>query len=212
MEDDEYEKMKRSIRFKQVTEVFKKDQKDWSKHLEELGFTWVDDEDDSEEVEEQNAKPANQNQQTLVDFFESHSPPTIDLLELFLSEKELEAPNYPLFRRYFKQGNCNLKSLISFGLEKSPSHAGLLADLSFFHWIHGILGELIEKYLIACDFEKDPGKLEELIRDFYYHTVDDGYEALYELKQRYDANSEIGKIVRRISDELLLQGQEDIEF
>jgi hypothetical protein len=42
MEDDEYEKMMRSIRFKRVTEVFKKDQKDWSKHLEELGFTWVD--------------------------------------------------------------------------------------------------------------------------------------------------------------------------
>ena len=69
MEDDEYEKMMRSIRFKRVTEVFKKDQKDWSKNLEELGFMWVDDEEDSEEVEEQNAKPVNLNQQTLVDFF-----------------------------------------------------------------------------------------------------------------------------------------------
>jgi len=212
MEDDEYGKMIRSIRFKQVTEVFKKDQRDWSKNLEELGFMWVDDENDSEKVEEQNAKPENLNQQTLVDFFESHSPKITDLLELFLSEKESETPNYPLFRRYFNQGNRNLKSLILFGIEKSPSNAGLLSDLSYFHWIHGILGELIEKYLIACDFEKDTGKLEELIKDFYYNTVDDGYDALYELKQRYDANSEIRKIIKRISEELLAQSPEDIEF
>ena len=172
MIDDDYEKVKRNLVFKQVSAVFKKDRKNWAKHIEELGFTWIDDEDDHEKIEKQVAKPKNSNQETLVAFFDSEMSPSNELLDMFLTEKEPETPNYPLFRKYFKQGNENLKQLILFGLEKYPSNIGLLIDLSFFSWIHGILGEVIERYLFACDFEQGLKNFEELVNDFYYNTVD----------------------------------------
>ncbi len=212
MADNDYEKTLRALRFKNVSGVFKKDRKDWSKHLENLGFTWVDDEDDREEIEEQIAKAENQHQKALVDFFDDKTSLTNELLDMFLSEKESETPNYPLFRKYFKQGNANLLQLIYFGLKKAPTNVGLLSDLSFFHWIHGLLGEVIERYLIACEFEKDLEKFEVLIKDFYYNTVDDGYDALYELKQRYNAGLKKGEIVKRISKVLKSQDSEIIKF
>jgi hypothetical protein len=203
MVKDDYKKTLSELRFKQVSEVFKKDHKNWDKHLEELGYTWIDDEeDDQEEIEEQIAKPENLNQEALVAFFNSDLPLSNKLLDLFDTEKDSEMPNYPLLRRYFKQGNKNLKQLILLGLEKYPSHIGLLNDLSYFHRNHGMLSEVIQRYFIACDFEENLSNFKELVEDFYFHTVDDGYDALYELNQRYGASLEKGVIVKRITDEV----------
>jgi hypothetical protein len=203
MVDDDYEKVLRELRFKQVSESFKKDRKEREKHLEELGFTWVDDdEDDQEKTEELAAIPKNINQETLICFFDNKNALSNELLDMFFTEKESETPNYPLFRKYFKKGNNNLKQLILFGLEKHPSNIGLLNDLSYFHWNHGILGEVIKRYLIACDIEQDLKNFDELAKDFYYNTIDDGYDALYELKQKFNVKSEKGNIVMRIYGEV----------
>ena len=52
MVDDDYEKVLRELRFKQVSEAFKKNRKERVNRLEEIGFTWIDDEDDQEKIEE----------------------------------------------------------------------------------------------------------------------------------------------------------------
>lgn len=212
MTADDYEKMRRERVAKQVSDVFKKDPKNLIKHMEELGFTWVDDdEDNQEELEEQHSKPENQNQELLVAYFHGEIGQSDSLVQLFKSEKESDCPNYPLFRKYFKQGNQNLKKLLVFGLAANPTDIALLNDLSFFHWENGILGEVIQYYLKACDLEQDENKFKELAKDFYYNTVDDNYDALYELKQMHQLESPKGMIIQQISQEIESES-EIIEF
>jgi len=212
MMDDDYEKMRRELLVKQVSEVFKKDPKNHIRHMEELGFTWVDDdEDDQEEVEEQQSKPENQNQELLVAYFHGEIGLADSLLELFKSEKESDNPNYPLFRKYFKRGNQNFKKPLLLGLADNQTDIGLLNDLSFFHWENGILGELIQCYLKACDLEQEENRFKELAKDFYYNTVDDNYDALYELKQLYQPDSPKGKITQQICRDIESE-PEKIEF
>jgi hypothetical protein len=67
--------------------------------LEELGFSYVDDGDDSEELEERNAKPENQSQRDLVDFFENKRKLTKEIFESYSKEKAADNPNYPLIRK-----------------------------------------------------------------------------------------------------------------
>jgi len=199
MVDDDYDKIKREIIFEKVAKAIKKDPKNWSKQIEELGFKWFDDGyGDEEELEEKLARPENPNQELLVAYFEGDIELSDQMLDAFLAEKDSDEPNYPLFRKYFKQGNENLKRLIISGLERNLSDIGLLSDLTFFHEFKNILSELIGYYRIACEHEKDLQNFEELALDFYYHTKPDGFNALYELSEKYGPGSDKGKIVREI--------------
>lgn len=131
-------------------------------------------------------------------------------------KKYSDAPNFPLIRRYYKQGNPYLKDLLLFGLKKDPTNLGLIDDLSFFHQHKNILRELIQVYLLACMEEKDLGKFEELTLSFYYGTDLDGYDALRELSQRFDPYSEKGTVITRIIKEeelgLELDDDENVEL
>ncbi|MFC1856550.1 hypothetical protein ACFL9U_00805 [Thermodesulfobacteriota bacterium] len=199
MNDDDYEKIKREIVFEKVDKAIKKDRKNWVKEVENLGFEWFDDGDcDEEEREEKLARPENPNQELLVAYFEGDIELSDQALDAFLSEKDLEEPNYPLFRKYFRQGNENLKRLITSGLERNPADIGFLSDLAFFHEFKNILRELIGYYLIGCEQEKDLRNFKELALNFYYDTEPDGFDALYELGEKYGPDSDKGKIVRRI--------------
>ena len=154
MIDDDYEKLKREIVFEKAAKAIKEDPKNWIKQLEDIGFEYFDDGDgDEEELEEKLAKPENPNQVLLVDYFEGETELSDQMPDVFLTEKDSDSPNYPLFRKYFKGGNENLKRLIISGLKRSPADIGLLSDLAFFHEFKNILGELIGYYLIACDHE-----------------------------------------------------------
>ena len=62
MSDDDFEKLRRELVFEEVSKAIKENPKNWASKLEELGFQWVDDEYDEEEVEENIAKPENLNQ------------------------------------------------------------------------------------------------------------------------------------------------------
>jgi len=199
MNDDDYEKIRREIVFEKVSKAIKEDRKNWVKQLEDLGFEWFDDGyGDEEEVEEKRARPENPNQELLVAYFEGDIELSDQALDAFLSEKDLEEPNYPLFRKYFRQGNENLKRLIISGLERNPADIGFLSDLAFFHEFKNILSELIGYYLIGCEHEKDLRNFEELALNFYYDTEPDGFDALYELGEKYGPDSDKGKIVRGI--------------
>jgi len=201
MVDNDYEKFKRELRFEQVAKAIKEDPKNWSSKLEELGFQWFDNEYDQEEEDEKVSKPENVNQKLLVAYFEGSINISDQVLDSFLAEKESANPNYPLFRKYFKKGNENLKKMLAFGLEKNPTNIGLLNDLAYFHEFKSILGELIQFYLKACEKETDLGNIEELVQDFCLSSEPDGFDALYELEQKYAPDSDKGKIIRKIRNE-----------
>ncbi len=175
MVDDDFEKFKRKMMFEQVSKVFKENPKNWADQLEDLGFTWFDDEFDQEEIEENSAKPENLNQELLVAYFEDSVKYSKDVLNSYLSEKESSKPNYPLIRKYYKSGNENLKRLIISGLERNPTDIGLLYDLAFFHEFNNILSMLIFHYLNACEEEQDIKKFEQIVLNFYYDTEADGF-------------------------------------
>jgi hypothetical protein len=81
---------------------------------------------------------------------------------------------------------------------KQVEDLGLLSDLSFFHEFKNILSELIGNYLIACDHEQNLKNFEQLALQFYYDTDPDGFDALYELSEKYGPDSDKGRIVREI--------------
>jgi hypothetical protein len=184
-----------------LLKAIKEDPKNWTSRLEESGFQRFDDEYDQEEAEEKVARPENSNQEFLVAYFEGSVDLSDRLLDSFLAEKESIDPNYPLFRKYFKKGNENLKKMIVFGLKKNPTDIGLLNDLAYFHEFRNLLGELVQLYMSACEKENDPGNFEELVRDFCLYTEPDGFDAFYELEQKYGPGSDKGNIIRKIKQE-----------
>ena len=198
MSDDDFEKLRRELVCEGVSKAIKENPKNWASKLEELGFQWVDDEYDEEEVEENIAKPENLNQELLVAYFEGAAKLSEQVLDTYLAERESATPNYPLIRKYFKRGNEHLRRLLIFGLERRPTDIGLLNDLGFFHEFRSILADLIHYYLKACKEEHDMGNFEDLALTFYYGTVPDGFDALYELEQHIATGSDKAKIVQKI--------------
>ena len=115
---EEYEKLQNEIMFDKVDEIFRTRPADYISALEEIGFKYYED-DDYEETEEANARPENQNQKDLLAYLEGDTELTDRILRIFFKERDAENPNLPLFRKYFKSANQNLKILILFGLDHS---------------------------------------------------------------------------------------------
>ncbi len=68
---DDFEKLKNDIICDKVNDIFRNHPKDYISKTEELGFAYFEEDDDSEEIEERNAKPENQRQRDLVAYFEN---------------------------------------------------------------------------------------------------------------------------------------------
>ena len=183
MFDDDFEKEKRKLVFKEVARVIKAHPRNYTEKLAELGFRWVDDEVDEEEVEERAATIRSDNERYLVGYLEGETDLSDQVLETYLNEKNSDSLNCPLFRRYFKKGNTRLKELLMYGLEKHPTDIGLLSDLAYFHEFSNLLGELIEAYLTACGREHDLERFSQLVMSFYLETEPDGFDAFHELEQ-----------------------------
>jgi len=162
---DDYEKLKNEIIRDKVSEIFRRHPKDYIAKMEELGFEYHED-DDYEEIEERNAQPENDRQKDLVSFFENKKKLSKKIFESYSTEKEAENPNYPLFRRYFKEANKNLKSLILYGLDNYPGRIDLLSDLDFFHEFENILSTLISYYTNACIEQQNLETFSALAKDF----------------------------------------------
>ena len=190
------------LRLEQVNKIIKEHPDNYIEKLEEIGFEWFDDEWDEEEEEEQAAVPQTKNQEVLVSFFEKGGPLTNELVDDFRAEKYADEPNYPLFRRYFKQINSNLKNLILWGLDKYPTDSGLLDDPSFFQEFDNVLSELINRYKTACLQEEDLDRFDTLAQDFYMSTIEFGFDAYYELKEMFEKDTEKKYIIDRQIAEL----------
>lgn len=202
---DDYEKLKNEMIFEKVNEIFRNNPKDYIARLEEIGFEYHE-EEDYEELEEKNAKPENQNQRDLVDYFENKKKLSEEIFKIFLHEKDAEHPNYPLFRKYFKEANQNLKALLLYGLDHYPCKIDLLSDLTFFHEFENILSILITYYTRACVEQGNTETFSELAKDFYYSTNPDGYEALHALRELFEPETDKRKII-----DFLITDEEEAE-
>jgi len=192
---DEIIKIKNELVTERINEIFRKRPEHYRTELAMLGFEWLDDDCPDEVEEENNAAPENKDQELLVAYFNGEVELSDELVEVFLKEKLSNRPNYALLRRYFRQGNGNLKTLIYHGLEIDPTDDGFLNDLSLIHEFHPMLGELIERYTEACRIQEDLDSFSELAQDFFYNTTLDGYEAYYALKEIYGSDTPKGKVI-----------------
>ena len=191
----DYEKLKNEIIRDKVSEIFRNHPKDHIAKMEELGFEYFEDDDDYEEIEERNAKPENQRQRELIAYFENKKKLSKKIFKSYSEEKTAENPNYPLIRKYYKEANINLKSLLLYGLDNYPGRIDLLSDLSFFHEFENILSILITYYTQACVDQGNLDTFSELAKDFYYSTNPDGYEALYALRELFGPETDKRKII-----------------
>jgi hypothetical protein len=191
---EDYEKLKNEIMIEKVDEVFRTQPDNYISALEEIGFTYYED-DDYEETEEANAKPENQNQKDIIAFFKGEIELSDKIFQIFLEERDAENPNLPLIRKYFKKANQNLKSLILYGLDHYPGRLELLSDLVYFHEFKNILSLLITYYMKACVDQENLETFSELAQDFYYATIPDGYEALYALRELFDPGTDKRKAI-----------------
>ncbi|MFZ0449253.1 MAG: hypothetical protein WAL98_08420 [Desulfatiglandaceae bacterium] len=191
---DDYEKIKNEIIREKVDEIFRDHPRDYIAKMEELGFEYVED-DDYEEIEERNARAENQRQRDLVAYFENETKLSKEIFESYSEEKAAEDPNYALIRKYFREANKNLKSLLLYGLDNYPGRIDLLSDLSFFHEFQTILSILITYYTQACVGQEDLDTFTELAKDFYYSTKPDGYEAYYALRELFKPETDKRKII-----------------
>ena len=198
---DDYEKLTNEIIRGKVNDIFRNHPKDHITKMEELGFEYFEDDNDSEELEETNAKPENQRQRDLVAYFENKKKLSKEIFESYSEEKAAENPNYPFIRKYFKEANKNLKSLLLYGLDNYPGRIDLLSDLSFFHEFENILSTLISYYIRACVDQQNLETFSELAKDFYYSTSPDGYDALYALRELFEPGTDKRKIIEFVISE-----------
>ena len=208
----EYEKLRDEMIRDKIKEAVAGNPADYREALEEIGFTWFDDDYPSEEEEESAAVPENDRQRLLVSCFEGRTEVSAAILEALLAERKAEAPNYPLIRKYFRDANAHLKNLILFGLESKPADFDLLTDLVFFNEFDRNLPELIGHFVNACRITNDPQKFSEIAREFYYSTKGDGYDALAALRAIFDKGSAKRKIIDFLIKEHQRQEQEIISF
>ena len=193
---EEYQKLQNKIIMDKVDEIFRTQPDNYISALEEIGFTYYEDDyDDNEEIEEANAKPENQNQKDIIAYFEGEKELSDKILQIFLEERDAENPNLPLIRKFFKSANQNLKSLILYGLDHYPGRLDLLSDLGFFHEFENILSTLITYYTQACVDQQNLQTFAELAQDFYNTTIPDGYEALYALRDLFEPGTDKREII-----------------
>ena len=169
----------------EIRRIFRNHPRDYIAKLEEIGFIYHDDDTDHEEQEEADARPLNANQEYLVSFFDGDIPLSEKTIEIFLEERRSRKPNFPLIRKYFKQANKRLLSMLLDGLHRYPVSTELLSDLAFFHETQNILSTLIDHYTAACEKQQNLEVFSELALNFYYATLPDGYDALQALKEKY---------------------------
>lgn len=201
---EEYEELQDEIIRDKVKEVFTNDPGNYRDGLEEIGFTWHDDNYPSEEDEENGAVPVNDRQRLLVSYFEGKAELSTAVVDALEAEKNCKEPNYPLIRKYFRAANPYLKALILSGLKDEPTNFDLLTGLIFFHEFDRNLPELIAHLTNGCRLAVDLQDFSEIALEFYYAAQPDGYHALYALRDIFDAGSDKRQII-----DSLIKGQED---
>ncbi len=153
------------------------------------------------EIEEENtANPENKNQKELVKFFEGKQKPNEELLELWLEEKWGSLnQNFPLFRKYIKQKNKQLESLVAFGLDEKPDSVELINDFAYIYNLYEMDGrrpELEKRLINGCDAINDPDAFKEVLSITVLEFSELDQNILGTLKERYKANKMKSKIIK----------------
>ena len=166
--------------------------------LTPLGFNFIDDDSETKEIEEERkALPQNTIEKDLINYLEGQSQPSQEQIDHLTAIKTHKEPNYPLIRKYFKQGNEQLLKLLLYALEKQPTNTELLKDLHYFHQHRNIHFEIVRCYLRACKEEKDLAIFEDLAEDFIHATKGTNFDALHQLKYAFPNDTEKGCLIRK---------------
>ncbi len=203
-------------RFARVNEIIRNHPLDFRDRLEEIGFEWQDDDHDllyeEEMLEERSAVARTTNQRRLVHFLQNGGVVTRQILNAYLDERYAEQPNLPLIRKYFKQANPHLKSILLAGLAANPTDLDLLDDLAYFSEFDSMLGELIAFYTEACVRETDMERFSMLVQDFHINTCEQGFDAFYELAGMFRSGAKCA-VVQQLSESIDdFEGLEEIPF
>jgi hypothetical protein len=196
-------------RAKWLGAVFRRGSHNLIEEIEKLGFTYVvDDHEDAEEIAEEGAaRPATDFELELVSYLDGEDQTSEHLLELWREETRREHCQLPLWRRYFRAGNVQLKKLILFGLDQHPTNHDLLDDLSVLHSFLPMPKELMRRFTLACDLEDDKRSFRELAQDFDAGASSFGYDALHAMRARYADNN----AKKTIIDGLLIEREKHEE-
>jgi hypothetical protein len=212
---NDHGKLKNELIRDTVSEIFRNHPKNYIAKMEEIGFEYFEDDNDCEEIKERNAQPENQRQGDLVAYFEGRKKLSKKIFENYSKEKATKNPNYPLIRKYYKEANKNLKSLLLYGLDNYPGRIDLLSDLAFFHEFENILNILIAYYTKACIDQENLETFSELAKDFYCSTNPDGYEAYYALRELFESETDKRQIIEFLiaeDEEAERKASQPIEF
>jgi len=198
MFDDTAEKKKHRLVFEKVARAIQENPDNFLEKMDKLGFRWVDDEVDDEDVEEKAATIRNDSEKRLVGYFEGEIDLSDQVLDTYLAETASDSLNIPLLKSYFKKGNERLKELLLYGLEKRPTDIDLLSDLAYYHDFRNVLGELIQAYLRACEKESDPDRFSQMVMSFCLDTEPDGFDAFHELEHVYRPGSSKWTLIQSV--------------
>ena len=137
-DEDESDRQKFEKQAEAVSRLFRHKPYNLIEEMEKLGFTYVVDEnEDAEEIAEERATHSTTaNQAALVSFLEGAGSPDEHWLALWRDETRKDDALFPLWRRYFRSGSAQLKNLILFGLDRTPTDRDLLDDLAFFAFFY----------------------------------------------------------------------------
>jgi len=209
---EEYESIKSEILREKVSTAIKENTGNWKENIEELGFVWFDDDAPDETKEENRAISQNKNQKELIAYFNGDIELTDSLIEIFILEVEVDEPNYPLFRKYFKSANNNLLNLLKSGLNILPANQTLLSGISYYNENKGILSQIIPIYIKACEVEQDLKEFKQLSIDFINSTYPQDYDAISELKSIFGNDEDKLAILNEITTLIHSQNDEIIKF
>jgi hypothetical protein len=206
---DEYEKLKRELRFEQVSKTIKESPNNWKQGLEMLGYVWCEDEVDEKEL----PIIENQRQQDIVNYLNGNKELEQSIVYCWKEEIANESPNYVLFREYFEKGNERLKQLLILAINIEPNNRDLLLALALFDEYKDSFSHLLDSYINALILESDLQKFEILVKDFLCNTSLGEEDNLDFLRSTFSDN--LGKL--NALNFLILQHQEqlledDIEF
>jgi hypothetical protein len=139
-DDDDLERYRERAHI--VSRLFLRKPRNMAEEIEGLGLSWHDDSVDADELaEERSARPITADQITLASFLDGSSSPNDHLVALWRTEVRRDDSPLALWRRYFRAGSPQMKSLILLGLDKNPADRDLLAQLTFFHEFLPISGK-----------------------------------------------------------------------
>lgn len=202
------------VKYRKVREIFKNAPKqDRYSQLLEMGFEYVEEEEyNSEKHEEYNAKPLNTRQKIIVKYFEKQSSLSSNIINNFILEIENEETNYPLLRKYFKQGGDHILKLLQEALMIYPCKESLLNAFAYFNEYNNVFSELIKIYNVACKEEEDINLFQKLVRSFYINASEQNYDIFISLKELCKNDKQKLNVLNKIGREFKAEIDVDSKF